>query len=65
LIFARKSYGRFEFSGGTMGPFPATGKKMAIVIMGMHPFEGEKVAETWTVWDTVVAMMQLGLFSGA
>jgi predicted ester cyclase len=46
---------------GPMGPFPATGKQMTIVIIGMHRFEGELVAETWTSWDNLAALTQLGL----
>lgn len=50
---------------GALGPFPPTGKRMEIVIIGMHRFEGDKVAETWTSWDNVAALMQLGLMPGA
>lgn len=50
---------------GTLGPFPATGKRMEIIIIGMHRFDGDKVAETWTSWDNVAALMQLGLLPGA
>ncbi len=46
---------------GPLGPFPATGKKMSIVIIGMHRFEGERGAETWTSWDNLAALTQLGL----
>lgn len=50
---------------GPMGPFPATGKRMQITIIGMHRFEGERIAETWTSWDNVAALMQLGLMPDA
>ncbi|MGA9751337.1 MAG: ester cyclase [Acidobacteriota bacterium] len=46
---------------GPLGPFPATGKAMSIVIIGMHRFEGERIAETWTSWDNLAALTQLGL----
>jgi predicted ester cyclase len=46
---------------GQLGPFPATGRRMEIVIMGMHRFEGGRVAETWTSWDNLAALTQLGL----
>ena len=46
---------------GPMGPLPATGRRMSITIIGMHRFEIGKVAETWTSWDNVAAMSQLGL----
>ncbi len=50
---------------GAMGPFPATGQRMDLTIIGMHRFEGERIAETWTSWDNVAALMQLGLMPGA
>jgi steroid delta-isomerase-like uncharacterized protein len=50
---------------GQMGPFPATGRRMSITIIGMHRFENGKVAETWTSWDNVAALAQLGLMPGA
>ena len=46
---------------GPMGPFPATGRRMSITIIGMHRFENGKIAETWTSWDNVAALGQLGL----
>jgi predicted ester cyclase len=50
---------------GPMGPFPATGRRMTIVIIGMHRFEHGQVVETWTSWDNLAALMQLGLFPGS
>jgi predicted ester cyclase len=50
---------------GALGPFPPTGKRMEISIIGMHRFEGGLVVETWTSWDNVAALMQLGLLPGA
>lgn len=47
---------------GALGPFPATGRRMSIVIIGMHRFEDGKIAETWTSWDNLAALTQLGLF---
>lgn len=46
---------------GAMGPFPATGKRMEVVIIGMHRFQDGLVAETWTSWDNLAVLMQLGL----
>jgi predicted ester cyclase len=46
---------------GALGPFPATHKRMQIVIIGMHRFQEGKVIETWTVWDNLAALSQLGL----
>ena len=45
---------------GPLGPFPPTDKRMDLVIMGMHRFEGNLVAETWTSWDNLAVLMQLG-----
>jgi predicted ester cyclase len=45
---------------GALGPFPATRKRMDLVIIGMHRFEGDLVAETWTSWDNLAALTQLG-----
>jgi predicted ester cyclase len=50
---------------GPMGPFPATGRRMTVVIIGMHRFENGKVVETWTSWDNVAALTQLGLLPGS
>lgn len=49
---------------GPMGDFPATGRTMELVIMGMHRFEDGRIAETWTSWDNVAALTQLGLMPG-
>lgn len=47
---------------GSFGPFPASGKRMDLVIIGMHRFEGALIAETWTSWDNLAALTQLGHF---
>ena len=49
---------------GPLGPFPATHKRMELTIIGMHRFENGRVAETWTSWDNVSALTQLGLLPG-
>jgi predicted ester cyclase len=46
---------------GAMGDFPATGEAMDVVILGMHRFEEGRIAETWTAWDNVAVLSQLGL----
>lgn len=46
---------------GAFGPFPASGRRLSIVIIGMHRFENGKIAETWTSWDGATAARQLGL----
>jgi ketosteroid isomerase-like protein len=50
---------------GAFGPFPPSGKKMDLVIMGMHRFDGDLIAETWTSWDNLAALIQLGHFPPA
>jgi len=50
---------------GALGPFPATHKRIELVIIGMHRFEDDRVAETWTSWDNVAALTQLGLLPAA
>ena len=49
---------------GPLGPFPPTGKRMDVVIIGMHRFEGSLVAETWTTWDNLAVLTQLGHMGG-
>jgi predicted ester cyclase len=47
---------------GPIGPFPATGRRTSFVIIGMHRFDAEgKIAETWTSWDNMAILRQLGL----
>ena len=46
----------------SFGPFPSSGKQMDLVIIGMHRFEGALVAETWTSWDNLAVLTQLGHF---
>ena len=50
---------------GALGPFPPSGKRMDVVIIGMHRFEGGYIAETWTSWDNLAVLMQLGHFPPA
>ncbi|NIP83336.1 MAG: ester cyclase [Gemmatimonadetes bacterium] len=50
---------------GSLGPFPPTREKLDVVIIGMHRFEGGRVAETWTSWDNMAALTQLGLLPEA
>lgn len=49
---------------GALGPFPATQKRMDLVIIGIHRFEAGVVVETWTSWDNLAALTQLGLLPG-
>ena len=57
---AWRSRGMGTQSGG-FGPFPATHKRMEVVIIGMHRFREGLVAETWTSWDNLAMLTQLGL----
>jgi predicted ester cyclase len=50
---------------GPFGPFPPSDMQMDPVIIGMHRFEGAMVAETWTSWDNLAALTQLGHFPPA
>lgn len=55
-----------EFAGtqtGPMGPFPATGKPVAVDMSGIFRIQGEKIAEMWVVWDNMMVLAQLGHFS--
>ena len=45
---------------GPLGPFPPSNKRMDVVIIGMHRFEKGLVAETWTSWDNLAVLTQLG-----
>jgi predicted ester cyclase len=56
---AWRSRGMGTQSGG-LGPFPATHKHMEVVIIGMHRFQEGLVAETWTSWDNLAVLTQLG-----
>lgn len=45
---------------GPLGPFQPTGKRMDVVIIGMHRFAEGSVVETWTSWDNLAVLTQLG-----
>jgi predicted ester cyclase len=47
---------------GSMGPFPATGKRMELDLAGMHRIADGKIVETWVTWDNVAGLTQVGLF---
>ena len=49
---------------GAMGDLPATGKVMELTILGMHRFQDGRIAETWTAWDNLAVLSQLGLLPG-
>jgi len=53
------------FSGtqeGTMGPFPATGKRMESECAGIFRIDNGRIVELWVTWDNLAGLAQLGLF---
>lgn len=46
---------------GQMGPFPPTGKRMAIDFGAVFRIENGLIAELWVTWDNMAALGQLGL----
>jgi predicted ester cyclase len=50
---------------GSLGPFAATHRRMEVMIIGMHRFEEGLVAETWTSWDNLAVLTQLGLLGSS
>lgn len=47
---------------GQMGPFPPSGKTVALDFSGVHRVEDGKIAETWITWDNIAFLSQLGYF---
>jgi steroid delta-isomerase-like uncharacterized protein len=47
---------------GPWGDLPITGKKVKIVNFIVHRIQNGKIAETWTGWDNVAFLAQIGLF---
>lgn len=45
---------------GTMGPFPASGKKMQVDFAAVFRVENGRLAELWVTWDNLAALAQLG-----
>jgi predicted ester cyclase len=45
---------------GALGPFPASNRSFELVNMVFHRFEGERIAETWVLWDNLSMFTQLG-----
>lgn len=50
---------------GAFGDVPATGKRVEIMNFIVHRIEDGKIAETWTGWDNLAFLMQVGLFPPA
>jgi len=60
LVAARVTYSGTQ--EGPMGPFPPSGKKLAIPFIGILRIEDGRIAEIWVEWDNLNALMQLGHF---
>lgn len=45
---------------GQMGPFPPSGREVAIPFLGILRIENGKIAEMWVEWDNVAVLTQLG-----
>lgn len=46
---------------GPFGPVPATGKKATVTGVIISKFENGKVVETWSLWDLLSLMKQIGI----
>jgi len=46
---------------GTINGIPPTGRSVNVECIAIHRFEGDKIAETWEVWDTLGFLQQLGV----
>lgn len=47
---------------GPFGDIPATGKRVEIMNFIVHRIEDGVIVETWTGWDNLAFLMQVGLF---
>lgn len=47
---------------GTMGPFPASGKKVDLPFIGMLKIADGRISEMWVEWDNIFMLSQLGHF---
>lgn len=47
---------------GAFGGIPATGKPVEVYNFIFHRLEDGKIVETWTGWDNLAFLMQVGLF---
>lgn len=45
---------------GPLGPMPATGKQTSVTGVIISKFENGKVVETWSLWDLLSLMKQIG-----
>jgi steroid delta-isomerase-like uncharacterized protein len=45
---------------GPMGPFPPSGRRVAVPFLAIVRIREEKIAEIWVEWDNVAVLTQLG-----
>jgi predicted ester cyclase len=45
---------------GPMGPFPPSGREVAVPFLAILRIEKDKVAEIWVEWDNLSMLVQLG-----
>lgn len=57
---AYRIHHRVKHTGTFLGIAP-TGKEISIVLSYFARFEGDKIAELWSMWDTLVLLRQLGV----
>jgi predicted ester cyclase len=46
---------------GDVNGIPPTGKKVRVDAISIHRVKGDKIAETWEVWDTLGFLQQIGV----
>jgi steroid delta-isomerase-like uncharacterized protein len=46
---------------GELNGMPPTGRKVEVDAISIHRMENGKIAENWTVWDTLGFLRQLGV----
>ena len=51
---------RVKHTGMFLGIEP-TGREVTITMANFARFEGDKIAELWTIWDSLVLLRQLGV----
>ena len=55
------AFGRFlGTQDGPLGPFPPSGKKVALDFGGVFRIEADRIAEIWITWDNLHALTELG-----
>lgn len=49
---------------GELNAIPPTGKTISVDAISIHRVTGNKISETWEVWDTLGLLQQLGVVPG-